>query len=99
MQLATLKNHMSLMSKFGRMQGLEEESRVTYSYLVCFRPYLSQHAIVKNSVEASNGTGFIHKSKLNTNGTFSVGKTWRLPELRAVQVVNVRSMFSVLVWN
>ncbi|KAG6830301.1 hypothetical protein H0H92_001379 [Tricholoma furcatifolium] len=38
--------------------------------------------------QASNGSGFIHKSKLNTNGTFSVGKTWRLPELRAVHVVN-----------
>ncbi|KAI3622586.1 exocyst protein [Moniliophthora roreri] len=37
--------------------------------------------------QASNGTGFIHKSKLNTNGTFSVGKTWRLAELRGVQVV------------
>ncbi|GLB35990.1 putative exocyst complex component SEC3 N-terminal PIP2 binding PH [Lyophyllum shimeji] len=38
--------------------------------------------------QASNGSGFIHKSKLNTNGTFSVGKTWRLPELRAIHVVN-----------
>ncbi|PBL01169.1 exocyst complex component sec3 subunit [Armillaria gallica] len=38
-----------------------------------------------------NGNGFLHKSKLNTNGTFSVGKTWRLPELRAVQVTSVQS--------
>ncbi|KAJ7932567.1 exocyst complex component sec3 subunit [Mycena leptocephala] len=38
--------------------------------------------------QASNGNGFIHKSKLNTNGSFSVGKTWRLPELRALQVIN-----------
>ncbi|KAG6889916.1 hypothetical protein C0992_003620 [Termitomyces sp. T32_za158] len=38
--------------------------------------------------QANNGSGFIHKSKLNTNGTFSVGKTWRLSELRAIQVVN-----------
>ncbi|PPQ64521.1 hypothetical protein CVT26_002060 [Gymnopilus dilepis] len=37
--------------------------------------------------QANNGSGFIHKSKLNTNGTFSVGKTWRLAELRAIQVV------------
>ncbi|KAF7301154.1 Sec3-PIP2-bind domain-containing protein [Mycena indigotica] len=35
-----------------------------------------------------NGNGFLHKSKLNTNGTFSVGKTWRLPELRGLAVVN-----------
>ncbi|KAF9015545.1 exocyst complex component, sec3 subunit [Cyathus striatus] len=38
--------------------------------------------------QANNGTGFIHKSKLNTNGTFSVGKTWKLAELRAIQVLN-----------
>ncbi|KAJ3771437.1 exocyst complex component Sec3-domain-containing protein [Lentinula raphanica] len=37
--------------------------------------------------QASNGSGFIHKSKLNTNGTFSVGKTWRLAELRAISVI------------
>ncbi|KXN85680.1 Exocyst complex component 1 [Leucoagaricus sp. SymC.cos] len=37
--------------------------------------------------QASNGTGFIHKSKLNNNGSFSVGKTWRLAELRGLQVV------------
>ncbi|KAG7450696.1 uncharacterized protein BT62DRAFT_927969 [Guyanagaster necrorhizus] len=41
-----------------------------------------------------SGNGFLHKSKLNTNGTFSVGKTWRLPELRAVQVTSAQS-FSI----
>lgn len=40
-------------------------------------------------IEASNGTGFIHKSKLNTNGTFSVGKTWKLTELRGIKVISV----------
>jgi hypothetical protein len=40
-------------------------------------------------VEAISGSGFIHKSKLNTNGTFSVGKTWRLVELRALNVISV----------
>jgi exocyst complex component 1 len=39
--------------------------------------------------ESSNGTGFLHKSKKNSNGTFSVGKTWQLSEVRTVQVVNV----------
>jgi len=38
---------------------------------------------------ASDGTGSIHKSKLNTNGSFSVGKTWNLSELRGIEVVNV----------
>ena len=28
---------------------------------------------------------------MNSNGTFSVGKTWKLTELRAVEVVNVSS--------
>ena len=39
--------------------------------------------------EAISGSGFIHKSKLNTNGTYSVGKTWRLAELRALSVISV----------
>jgi hypothetical protein len=85
------KSHMSLMSKFGRMQGLKaaEESHATYCSLVWFPLYPFRHPIHSISIEASNGMGFIHKSKLNTNGTFSVGKTWRLAELRAVQVVKV----------
>ncbi|GJJ09890.1 hypothetical protein Clacol_004114 [Clathrus columnatus] len=37
----------------------------------------------------STDDGFIHKSKMNTNGTFSIGKTWRLIELRAVEVTDV----------
>ncbi|KAK7064364.1 Sec3-PIP2-bind domain-containing protein [Favolaschia claudopus] len=41
--------------------------------------------------QAANGNGFIHKSKLNTNGSFSVGKTWRLQELRGLQVLNALS--------
>ncbi|KAK7468715.1 hypothetical protein VKT23_003218 [Stygiomarasmius scandens] len=41
--------------------------------------------------QSHNGSGFIHKSKLNTNGTYSVGKTWRLPELRAVSVTGPMS--------
>ncbi|KAF9652003.1 hypothetical protein BDM02DRAFT_3090034 [Thelephora ganbajun] len=36
-------------------------------------------------------TGFIHKSKSNTNGTFSIGKTWNLSELRGIElnVINI----------
>ncbi|THV06009.1 exocyst complex component sec3 subunit [Dendrothele bispora CBS 962.96] len=41
--------------------------------------------------QSHNGSGFIHKSKLNTNGTFSVGKTWRLPEMRAISVTGPMS--------
>ncbi|KAG8219670.1 exocyst complex component Sec3-domain-containing protein [Butyriboletus roseoflavus] len=37
---------------------------------------------------ATDNTGFIHKSKLNTNGSFSVGKTWKLSELRGIQILN-----------
>ncbi|CAE6412634.1 unnamed protein product [Rhizoctonia solani] len=38
-----------------------------------------------------NGKGFIHKAKRNTNGTFSVGKTWKLEELKGVEILGVRS--------
>jgi hypothetical protein len=41
------------------------------------------------NLEASNGGGFLHKSKLNNNGSFSVGKTWRLTELRGLQALGV----------
>jgi hypothetical protein len=43
---------------------------------------------------ASDGSGFIHKSKLNTNGSFSVGKTWKVSELRGIEVVNVCTAIS-----
>lgn len=33
---------------------------------------------------------------MNSNGTFSVGKSWRLTELRAVEVVNVSSCLPCL---
>jgi hypothetical protein len=42
--------------------------------------------------QASNGAGYIHKSKLNSNGTFSVGKTWMLHELRIIHVLSNISM-------
>ncbi|KAI0375209.1 hypothetical protein BV20DRAFT_960301 [Pilatotrama ljubarskyi] len=38
--------------------------------------------------QANNGQGFIHKSKLNANGSFSVGKTWKVTELRGLEVLN-----------
>ncbi|KAG2045028.1 exocyst complex component Sec3-domain-containing protein [Suillus americanus] len=41
--------------------------------------------------QCSDGTGFLHKSKLNTNGSFSVGKTWKLSELRGIEVSNSAS--------
>ncbi|TFK56552.1 hypothetical protein OE88DRAFT_1649908 [Heliocybe sulcata] len=41
--------------------------------------------------QTSNGTGFIHKSKLNTNGSFSVGKTWKILELRAIELLSPSS--------
>ncbi|KAG6885399.1 hypothetical protein C0993_002132 [Termitomyces sp. T159_Od127] len=80
-------------SRYGRMLELKvvvEGSHVIFFYLVrdnriayCDTTY--------GILEANNGSGFIHKSKLNTNGTFSVGKTWRLPELRAIQVINTEN--------
>ncbi|KAF8555612.1 hypothetical protein OG21DRAFT_1483751 [Imleria badia] len=40
---------------------------------------------------ATDNTGFIHKSKLNPNGSFSVGKTWRLADLRGIDVLSSTS--------
>lgn len=45
---------------------------------------------------SSDGSGLIHKSKRNTNGSFSVGKTWKLRDLRAVEVSNVRPIWSCM---
>ncbi|KAI0079631.1 hypothetical protein K474DRAFT_1617469 [Panus rudis PR-1116 ss-1] len=44
--------------------------------------------------QASNGSGFIHKSKLNANGSFSVGKSWSLQDLRGVEVIGP-TLFSI----
>ncbi|QRW06016.1 Exocyst complex component Sec3 [Ceratobasidium sp. AG-Ba] len=41
-----------------------------------------------------NGQGYIHKSKQNNNGTFSVGKTWKLESLQGVEVNGPKS-FSI----
>lgn len=43
----------------------------------------------KSKAENTAGEGFIHKSKMNTNNTFSIGKTWKLTELRGLEVINV----------
>lgn len=68
-------------------------SALTYVLLLCS---ICRSVNEDGLVEASNGSGFIHKSKLNTNGSFSVGKTWRLAELHGIQVLNV-SRTSILV--
>ncbi|KAL4241693.1 SEC3 family protein [Abortiporus biennis] len=41
------------------------------------------------------GTGFIHKSKLNANGSFSVGKSWKLQDLKGVELLSPMQ-FSVI---
>ncbi|KAJ7596864.1 exocyst complex component Sec3-domain-containing protein [Mycena floridula] len=38
--------------------------------------------------QGTTGTGYIHKSKLNQNETFSVGKTWVLSDLKAIVVTS-----------
>lgn len=75
---------------WSRRRGKETQIYTTLAYVLSHIHFSQLDTIHTASAEASNGTGFIHKSKLNTNGSFSVGKTWKLIELRAVQVVNVR---------
>ncbi|KAG8975726.1 hypothetical protein FRC05_005244 [Tulasnella sp. 425] len=38
-----------------------------------------------------NGQGYIHKSKQNPSGSFSIGKTWRLDDLQGLEVVDQTS--------
>jgi hypothetical protein len=76
------------MSRFGKMLPmLAAANHDIYFYHVCPSPIHYSTCWIYDT-GASNGTGFIHKSKLNTNGTFSVGKTWKLAELRAIQVID-----------
>ncbi|KAF8519134.1 exocyst complex component sec3 subunit [Hysterangium stoloniferum] len=42
------------------------------------------------------GEGFIHKSKMNTNSSFSVGKTWKLNELRGVEIAGPNTVVITL---
>lgn len=56
--------------------------------------YTVRVTILTTTAEAGSRSGFIHKSKLNANGSFSVGKSWRLAELRGVEVVNVSDLYS-----
>lgn len=51
---------------------------------------LNQPLTYHLQLEGSTGAGYIHKSKLNQNETFSVGKTWLLSDLRSIVVTNVR---------
>lgn len=63
-------------------------------YVILSRTFLAHFSCwyveLRYVPEASDGSGFIHKAKLNCNGAFSVGKTWKLEELREVEIVNVR---------
>ena len=43
------------------------------------------------STDAASGP-LVHKSRLNTNGTFSVGKTWGIKELHGIEAINVRAL-------
>lgn len=43
--------------------------------------------------------GLIHKSRMNTNGTFSIGKTWDLKELTGLEVSGVCIIFLSLFYD
>ena len=76
--------------KIWEIEGGHDKSRYILlarecAFQLSFPIYLKQH----HYVETNTGTALIHKSRLNPNGTFSVGKTWNIAELHAVEVVNV----------
>jgi hypothetical protein len=45
----------------------------------------------RTTTAAKDGKLKLHKAKQNTNGSFSIGKTWALEELRTVEVSKVSS--------
>jgi len=98
MQLATPKRVTSHISRSGKtlQPTLGAENHDIYFYHVCPTSDFDSTSQTSDT-GASNGTGFIHKSKLNTNGTFSVGKTWKLAELRGVQVLDVRVKLRIII--
>lgn len=51
---------------------------------------------IERKTENVAGEGFIHKSKMNTNNSFSIGKTWKLPELRGIEVISVGAYLDTL---
>ena len=81
------------MSKSGRRmrRTRAERNLAISSFPVCPRcyPIYSCVNMIFPLAESNSGAGFIHKSKLNSNGSFSVGKTWKLSELRGIEVLNV----------
>lgn len=87
----------SPISKFGRLRRrAKARNQDTLSCLV--RP-VGHHDACSSRLsdlptEASDGSGYIHKAKFNCNGAFSVGKTWRMDELREVEVVNVSPLLT-----
>jgi hypothetical protein len=57
-----------------------------------FLTYPAGHFLL--STASRSGEVFLHKSKRNSNNTFSIGKTWNLADVRAVEVFDV-SPFSL----
>lgn len=54
------------------------------------RPSLSP--LVSRTPALRDGKLKLHKAKQNANGTFSIGKTWSLEDLRQVEVSKVRPL-------
>lgn len=40
-------------------------------------------------IDDRNGRGNLHKAKQNPSGSVSIGKTWKLEDLRALEVIEV----------
>lgn len=80
--------HQDLGGGLARRGGKEAKIHYTLAY-VTSAPNYDIAASRFTLAESTGGQGFIHKAKLNNNGSFSVGKTWKLSELRGLEVLNV----------
>lgn len=58
--------------------------------ILCISIHLMHRGVTRNPTVKRNGAAQIYKAKRNTNGSFSIGKVWRLDELRGVEAPSVR---------
>lgn len=61
------------------------------------QPMESKPRYILLALNPKSNKGNIYKSKRNSNGTFSIGKTWPLDSLRGLQLINVR-FFSIFIY-
>jgi len=95
--LASSRSNTSLTARYTRMQVQIKQLASTrlavraaiFSSPVCSALYSSDYQPDHHTTVTRAGPARIHKSKANPNGTFSIGKTWNIEDLRGLEVLSV----------